>query len=272
MTYDARVVEIMIASPSDVGPEREMVRTVIADWNVVNARERKVVLLPIGWETHSAPDLGGRPQQLINDSVLANCDVLVGIFWTRIGSPTGKAKSGTIEEIDEHRKTGKPVMLYFSNARVPPGSIDEAQYSQLRSFKEWAKTLGLIDSFDSHSEFREKFRQQLPLLLRGKRFLTRALEAQATSIVSKPELSEDALLVLRAAAVSNGGSANIRDHLGGTTIHAGDQQLPSDNRRAVARWRAAIEELVDARLLQDPTGRGDHFQVTNAGYQEAAED
>src|ERR1039458_1446912 len=125
MAYDAKVVEIIIASPSDVADERQIVRDVIAEWNAVYARDRTVVLLPVGWETHSSPELGGRPQQIINDRLLAHADVLVGIFWTRVGSPTGKAISGSIEEIEEHHRQGKPVMLYFSNVPVALNSVDQ---------------------------------------------------------------------------------------------------------------------------------------------------
>jgi hypothetical protein len=50
---------------------------------------------------------------VINRQVLADCDLLVAIFWTRIGSPTGSALSGTVEEIEKHLKAEKPAMLYF---------------------------------------------------------------------------------------------------------------------------------------------------------------
>jgi hypothetical protein len=144
MAYDAKAVEIMIASPSDVAQERQIVREVVAEWNAIHSRARTVVLMPVSWETHSAPELSGRPQQMINDRVLAHADLLVGIFWTRVGTPTGKAISGSIEEIEEHRRHGKPVMLYFSNAPVVPDSIDQSQYEQLKQFKKWAAGEGIV--------------------------------------------------------------------------------------------------------------------------------
>jgi hypothetical protein len=30
-------------------------------------------------------------------------DILMGVFWTRLGTPTGKAPSGTVEEIEHFR-------------------------------------------------------------------------------------------------------------------------------------------------------------------------
>jgi hypothetical protein len=111
MTYEARVVKVMIASPSDVSEERQIVREVLNEWNYVQSEDRRLVLLPVGWETHSTPAMGDRPQAIINDQVLKGCDLLVSMFWTRIGSPTGKEASGTVEEIKDHIQIGKPAML-----------------------------------------------------------------------------------------------------------------------------------------------------------------
>ena len=39
-------------------------------------------------------------------------DLLVCLFGTRIGTPTDTDASGTIEEIREHIKAGKQVMMF----------------------------------------------------------------------------------------------------------------------------------------------------------------
>jgi hypothetical protein len=59
MPYSATTYNVMIASPSDVAAERAAVRQILADWNVVHSQARGIVLLPIGWETHSSPQMGG---------------------------------------------------------------------------------------------------------------------------------------------------------------------------------------------------------------------
>ena len=87
----------MIASPGDVSKERNLVREILHDWNDVHSFQRGVVLMPVGWDTQSSPDLSGRPQELINSRVLQQCELLVGIFWTRLGTPTGEEESGTVE-------------------------------------------------------------------------------------------------------------------------------------------------------------------------------
>src|SRR5438067_4458442 len=102
MAYDAKVYNVMIASPGDVEVERSIVRDVIADWNAANAAVTGKMLQPVGWDTHSAPEMGDRPQSIINKQVLKQSDLLVAVFWTRLGTPTDVAPSGTAEEIDEH--------------------------------------------------------------------------------------------------------------------------------------------------------------------------
>ena len=53
----------------------------------------------------------------LNDQLVDRCDILVGMFWTKLGTSTGVAASGTVEEIDRFVAAGKPAMLYFSRRK-----------------------------------------------------------------------------------------------------------------------------------------------------------
>ena len=118
MSYRAQAFNVMIASPGDVSSERSIIRESIYEWNVVHSQSRNIALLPVGWDSHSSPEMGKDPQEIINKQVLEKCDLLVGVFWTRIGTPTKEHPSGTVEEIEKHIKSGKPAMLYFSDQPV----------------------------------------------------------------------------------------------------------------------------------------------------------
>ncbi|QGM93241.1 DUF4062 domain-containing protein [Methylocystis rosea] len=166
MSYNSRVYRILIASPSDVEEEREIVVRAIQEWNDLHSYNRKVTLLPLRWETHTAPEFGTRPQEVINRAIVDNCDLLVGIFWTRIGSPTGSAESGTLEEIDRVGKAGKPIMLYFSKVGVDPDLLEFPQLEKLKRFKENSYPKGLLENYKSLSEFHDKFARQLELKIR----------------------------------------------------------------------------------------------------------
>lgn len=61
--YKATIVKVMIASPVDVSRERRSIRDVVHEWNAIHAEDRKIVLMPVGWETDSYPDMAERPQK-----------------------------------------------------------------------------------------------------------------------------------------------------------------------------------------------------------------
>src|SRR5215207_2242218 len=166
MAYDSRVFRVLIASPSDVEEEREIAVRVIQAWNDLYSYTRKVVLLPLRWETHTAREYDIRPQEVINRAIVDNCDLVVGVFWTRIGTRTGIAESGTLEEIERAAKNGKPAMLYFSRVGADPDKIDLEQLARLKAFKEKTYPSALTESFRSQIEFRDKFASQLELKVR----------------------------------------------------------------------------------------------------------
>jgi hypothetical protein len=166
LSFFAQVFRVLIASPSDVSIERDIAVRAIQDWNDLNAHQRNLVLLPVKWETHSAPEYGKRPQEIINRQLVDDCDLLVGIFWTRLGSPTGNAESGTVEEIERIAKAGRPVMLYFSKVKQDIDKIEINQLQKLREFKEKTFPNALVESYADHVEFKEKLSKQIEIQLR----------------------------------------------------------------------------------------------------------
>jgi hypothetical protein len=66
MSYRATVFKVMIASPGDVASERTLIREVLAEWNAIHPEARKLVVLPVGWETHTSPAMGEPPQAIVN--------------------------------------------------------------------------------------------------------------------------------------------------------------------------------------------------------------
>src|ERR1700716_3442973 len=114
MSYASTVFNVLIASPGDVNAERDLAREVVYEWNASHSRSRKIVLQPIGWETHSHPTMGDRAQSILNEQILKDADLVVAIFWTRIGTPTGEAPGGSVEELQRHMTENKPAMVYFS--------------------------------------------------------------------------------------------------------------------------------------------------------------
>ena len=179
MSFDAKVFRVLIASPGDVGEERNVIPEIINEWNAVSAAQSKSILMPVKWESHAAPLLGNRPQAIINEQLVNDCDLLVGVFWTRIGTHTGVSISGTAEEIEQFVAQNKPVMLYFSQSPVDPEKIEIDQFTVLRGFKEKMRLKGLTESYSGIPDFRQKFSRQLAINLNN--ILTQA----ATDIAEK---------------------------------------------------------------------------------------
>ncbi len=272
MAYDAKAVEVFIASPSDVVAERQIVREVIAEWNVIYTRRQRVVLIPVGWETHSAPELAGRPQQMINDRVLEHADLLVGIFWTRIGTPTGESISGTVEEIERHLERGRPVMLYFSARPVVPSSLDPGQYTKLQEFKTWAQSRGICSEFENPDDFRSDLRRHLPQTLIDNRYLSELIEVSKQPTVDSrtqrsPELDPLEAELLGAMALDPNGHLLIAHYIGGTAIQAGSKSIyDGRERREIAKFEDAIQRLASRGLISDRGAKGEVFEITAAGY------
>ncbi|WP_333330162.1 hypothetical protein [Microcoleus sp. LAD1_D3] len=156
MPVDTKLYLVLIASPGDVPQEREIIREEIARWNAIHTLEMKMILMPLGWETDATPDLEERGQAIINRQLVDICDLLIAVFWTRLGTPTPQAESGTVEEIERVHNEGKRCIVYFSDKEVPPSGIDLKQYERLQKYKEELNKKGLTDTYKTIEKFREK--------------------------------------------------------------------------------------------------------------------
>ena len=268
MPYEARSLKVMIASPGDVSAD-QTVRDVLTEWNHIHSEDRGLVLMPIGWETHSSPTMGDRPQAIINKQILGNCDLLVAVFWTRIGSPTGVAVSGTVEEIQEHLNAGKPAMIYFSSAPVRPDSVDEKQYAALKEFKQECYKKGLVESYDTLGEFRDKFsRQFTQTIIRAYPTTTGGTTTTTTPPPpAVPPMSDEAKELLVAAADDRTGRLMRLRHMGGLVVQASGRKFAKEgDPRSEARWEGVIQELEGLRLIEDRSNKREVFAVTDEGF------
>jgi len=274
MSYRATVYNVMIASPSDVTVERTIIREIISEWNSVNSNHRQVVLLPIGWESHSSPEMGDRPQAIINKQVLKDADLLIGVFWTRIGTATGEYDSGTIEEIEEHIKAGKPAMLYFSSVPIMPESVDRTQYEMLIKFKESCINRGLFETYNNQNDFKNKFYRQLQLKMNDHEYFKVVEDAAKvpmdaeSSISNIPQLSREAQTLLKEASQDSSGFIICLHFIGGTAIQTNGKNFAGDGSpRIIAIWEGALQELEQNGLIEAQGYKNESFKVTREGYE-----
>ena len=269
MSYIATVIPVMIASPGDVLQEREEVRKAIYSWNDINSKNTSMILNPIGWETHGAPEMGDRAQALINKRLLTDCDLLIAVFWTRIGTPTGSYESGTVEEIERHMAEDKPTMIYFSKTPIDYSKVDRDQYDLLMKKKDEWKNKGRIEEFSSLQEFKDKLNKQLPYLLSTHEYILSC----STSISTKQEASDDssvtlsneAMEIIQLAGSTDGGIMKLR-HMAGLLFQVGGENLDTSTPRKEATYVSALDELLNYGLVEAKGTKGQIYNLTKYGW------
>jgi len=274
--YQANVLPVLIASPSDVEPQRQIIREEIYTWNFTDSVSSKTVLLPVGWETHSAPEIGIEPQEQINQRLVDRCDLLVGVFWTRLGTPTSNASSGTVEEIERFLSAGKPVLLYFSQIPVMLGSIDASQFELVNAFRERVQTerLGMYDTFSSDEELRRKFSRHLrhtlnenPYVSSQKEEIARIDQEIEDSGLTTVTFPQKVVELLRAAA-SGRGILTVRSFISGTVYTAEELSFETGGTgRDDAELRDGVQRMSDLGLIEERNFDSGVYFVTNEGYQ-----
>lgn len=146
--FRAVAFRVILGGPADVEKDVAAAREAIHEWNDHFAQQRGQVLLPIWWKTHALPSIGAPPQALVNRQLIDRGDILVALFWQRLGTPTEASESGTAEEISRFANARKPILIYFCKRAIPiSANLDELQ--RLRSFGEAIKKRGLIGEYSS---------------------------------------------------------------------------------------------------------------------------
>lgn len=164
-------ITLFVAAPGDVRRERKHVFEVVAELNRAIAPMKNLTIRVISWDQDSHPGYGRDPQAVLNSQIadMAKHDLFLGIMWNRIGTKTSRAISGTVEEFDRavqaRIKFGHPdIWFYF---RDQPARIDTTEATRQRrrviEFREKVNKSALTSSFQTPSDFRDKFRAHLSI-------------------------------------------------------------------------------------------------------------
>lgn len=162
------VLRIFVASPSDLGEERKLLEGVVQELNLTWPQQLGVSLELIKWETHAFPGAGTDPQDVINHQLPQDYDILLVTLWSRIGTPTPRSQSGTLEEFENayERWRSDPrsvrLMVYFKTTPISPDDIDPDQLRLLKEFRQSLSDRGILYStFTGGEEFSQLLRIHL---------------------------------------------------------------------------------------------------------------
>ena len=242
--FAANTYKIMIGCPGDIREEIDIAMKVINHWTTLHAEQHSTVLLPIHWTTNSYPEHGAHPQTLLNGQLASKSDMLIVIFGAKVGTPTDKAQSGTIEEIEEHIKSGKPVMLFFRRQN-DTSNIPASEIERLQTFKSNVKNQCLYREYDTPSSFEVTFTDALELFL-------------ANNWLSEPgpkevrhgqiELSQEE--IDEAWTASNDPDAHSAAYIGGTVFVVGSLSYDVTEGRELVQWREFFNKLERAGFIE----------------------
>jgi hypothetical protein len=203
MARSETIISLFVASPSDVAAEREILDYVVAELNSAWSKSLAVRFELIKWET-VRPGIGRYPQEVINKQIGDEYDVLVAIFWGRVGSPTPEYASGTSEEIARaisrlKTDTNLEIMVYFKDAPVSLSAIDLDQLSKLRELKKSLEQAGcLYRTFNDEANFEAMIRGNLSAV--AQKFAAYDVQTRHQEIsnrtVTSPNVIEDSAVSL----------------------------------------------------------------------------
>lgn len=164
-------IRIFISSPSDVADERRKCGDVVEELNsTIRALlpEKRVELELVRWED-AFPDVAAGPQDVIDEQLGDDFDIFLGIMWTRFGTPTERAGSGTEHEYRaayrnwEKKRKPAHILFYFCDAMIPPRLAREQaeQLQAIDKFRSELETKGLIGSYEDRGIFADRVRRDL---------------------------------------------------------------------------------------------------------------
>ncbi len=176
-------INIFVAYCSDAEELKDVVEKVSKEIDAFTLKAYNIPTLVKSWRKDSYVGMGN-PESLILEQLKPDeCNVFIGIFRFRFGTPTGNVNkdtgevflSGTEEEFYrayqmwKHKRTPH-IMIFKSNEMIPRDYIGENQIYNLNKyfaeFRPTGKYPGIYQEFDSKDNFEIEFRRNIWMLLK----------------------------------------------------------------------------------------------------------
>jgi hypothetical protein len=166
MAETIKLFRVFFSAPGDLVEEEQIVKDVLDEWNRQHGDDRQARVELVTWKTHVRPATGDRPQALINKQAFDRADIIVAVFWTRFGTPTGVAESGTVEEIRRGVRLKKEVLVYFSTCPALGKKARPADRFKIDDFKKTFGQKALYWVYSDRALFESAFRDHLAAVMR----------------------------------------------------------------------------------------------------------
>lgn len=195
-------------------------------------------------------------------------DILIGIFWARLDSPTGKYASGTVEEISKHCAKNKLASIYIPEKPYPT-NINLQQLQLLKNQTQvWLKE-GLLDFYDNNSTFKQKIKDHLSLQIQSNEYIESILNNNSptseTQTTTTLQLTEEIVQILLNTGNSHG-EIHLLQNMDGAVLITGNVKMNSDHQREVAKWAKNLNKLSKFNLVKTIGENSDSFCLTDDGW------
>ncbi|MBS1511096.1 MAG: methyltransferase domain-containing protein [Bacteroidetes bacterium] len=154
-------ITLLISSPNDVLAQRDLIEKCCFDWNRDKGRTLNRIVQSLRWEKDMPITSNETYQSIIDEELVKNSDLLIALFWTRFGTPTGMFESGTLAEIEQFLDTNRPAIVYFYAKKIEPGKINPEQLTKINLFKEKYADKGIYREIRNDKELVEFFMKDL---------------------------------------------------------------------------------------------------------------
>lgn len=187
-------ISIFLGSPGDVSRERKYVQTVVDELNQTVAYSMGLHIR-VTSSNNAFPGYGKDAQSVINEQIaqMSKYDLFIGIMWKRIGTPTARAKSGTVEELSRavrsfNRRKKPEIWFYFRTSPVSFKTKKEIeQAGEVLEFKNRFKKRSLFREYDSSAAFPAMLRKHLCLWLNTRK--SQGSKSSSSSLSRSPKNS-----------------------------------------------------------------------------------
>lgn len=149
--------DLLISCPGDITSEIRIIEDAVSQFNTQFSDALGISVRIKHWRKNSYAQSGGKPQALLNEQFVNDCDAAVAILWTRFGTPTDEYDSGTEEEVEIMLSSGKQVFMYFSDKPLSPSQMNEEGCKKVQEFRDKYKDRGVYFTYSSDEEFKTLF-------------------------------------------------------------------------------------------------------------------
>lgn len=136
MPKDVVQYDFLISCPGDITDEVRIIEDAVSQFNTQFSDALGISVRIKHWRKNSYAQYGGKPQALLNEQFVNDCDAAAAIFGTRFGTPTDEYDSGTEEEVEIMLSTDKQVFMYFSDKPLSPSQMNEESYKKVQAFRD----------------------------------------------------------------------------------------------------------------------------------------